>query len=628
MFVIEVIPLHSGPGIGLLSYFSSVPYERGTIISIPIRSRDTDAVVLSVLPVSALKTALRAATFTLRKLPAQPVKGTLSDTFLALVDEVALLRALLPSDVLTTLIPKKHFTLSYTKKPSDVAPGDHRVLLFTAQQKTRVDEYKKIIRESFALNHSVLFVAPTLHGVEIAERELTVGIEEYSVVLTGEKKAAVRGTRMERLSREHHPILVIATPTYAYLERPDIGTVIIENARAKGYKSLRRPYLDHVATIMTHARLTGRSVILGDLVPCAEHVHHLRERHYLPYGEYPKRLDLPGKLSVLHQKKDNDGNEPFKLFSNELLEGIESTMRKRGRVFLFCARRGLSPVVGCADCGHILRDPESGAPLSLFRTASDGKEERWLVSATSGYRAPMRDVCPNCSSWRLRERGIGIQHVETELRKVLPNVPVTLFDHTTATTHGKAKKIAEIFYGIHSHVMLGTGLAIPYLSTPIDMSGIVSMDSLLSLPSWRQQEEVFATLLLLREKTKGTVWVQTRHRPDDRILTLATRAELSVFYDEELDVRRSFSYPPFSVFILLSYQGTKNAIESTEAMLASLFSQYGIAFYGLPPESDAHVLRRGFLRFPRESWPDERVVDALRTLPPSIKIEFDPERII
>jgi primosomal protein N' len=626
MYVIEVIPLNVGHGVSTLSYFSSVPYERGSIITIPVRSRDTDAVVMKVAPVSSLKTALRAATFTLRKLPPQVIVGRLSETFLSLVDTIALERALNPLEVLTALVHKRRHVMGvHAGVP---APARlHQVSLFVAPKHERMAEYQTVVREAFAHGSSVLFVAPTARGVREALRDLSHGIEDRVVVLSGDIKSAKGGERMERLN-DDRPLLIITTPTFAYIERADLGHVIIDTARSKGYRGIRRPYLDHIHALLTHARLDKRTVILGDLVPHAEHVEALRERRYLEHGEHPKRINLPGKLSVIHQKKDHDGIIPFSLFSPELLSGIQKVMEKRGRVFLLAARRGLSPLVACADCGHIFRDPESGAPLSLHRTQKNGVEERFLVSPASGYRERMCDVCPQCGGWRLRERGVGIQQVETELKKALPQVAITVMDHTTATTDVKAKKIAEVFYGIHSQVMLGTALALPYLDKPIDASGIVSMDSLLAAPSWRQQEEVFATLLSLRECTEGPVWAQTRHRADDKVLALAVRGEIGAFYDEEIDARRAWSYPPYAAFILLSFMGTKEVVAATEAMLQTLFAQYGIIFYGAPTEDGVHAVRRGLMRFPRESWPHEQVVAAIRTLPTTIKVEFNPERIV
>ncbi|MFM2374356.1 MAG: hypothetical protein RLZZ234_351 [Candidatus Parcubacteria bacterium] len=626
MYVIEVIPLHVGQQVGTLSYFSSVPYARGGVITIPVRSRETDAVVMSIAPVSSLKTALRAATFTLRKLPPQLIVGKLSETFLALVDTVALERALLPIDVLTALVPKRrHLMLVHAGR--EQKERTHHISLFVAPHAERMAEYQTVVREAFARGSSVLYVAPTGRGVRAAERELSHGIEDRVVVLSGDVKSKKGGERVERL-HDDRPVLIITTPTFAYIERKDLGQVIIESSRSRGYRAMVRPFLDHMHALLTHARLDKRAVILGDMVPFAEHVEALRERRFGEHGEHPKRINLPGKLTVIHQKKDHDGIIPFSLFSPELLSGIQSVMEKRGRVFLLAARRGLSPLVACADCGHIFRDPETGAPLSLHRTMKNGVEERFLVSPATGYRERMRDVCTQCGGWRLRERGVGIQQVETELKKALPDVAITVMDHTTATTDLKAKKIAEVFYGIHSQVMLGTMLALPYLDKHIDASGIVSMDSLLAAPSWRQQEEVFATLMALRECTEGPVWAQTRHRPDERVLELAKRGEIGTFYDEEIDARRAWSYPPYAMFVLLSFQGAKDAVSHTEAMLQALFAQYGIMFYGSPSPDGLHAVRRGLMRFPRESWPHEQVVAAIRTLPPTIKVELNPERIV
>ena len=107
MFVVEVIPLDTGAGVERLSYFSSVPYPKGTIVAVPVRSREVDAIVMSSLPVSSLKTALRAATFTLRKLPQGIERGRIADSFISLIELLSRERALTENDALSSLIPKR-----------------------------------------------------------------------------------------------------------------------------------------------------------------------------------------------------------------------------------------------------------------------------------------------------------------------------------------------------------------------------------------------------------------------------------------------------------------------------------------------------------------------------------------
>ncbi len=71
MFVITVIPLKRGSTIDSLTYFSSEAYPTGTLLTIPIRNGETLGLVTESKEVSAAKAALRAATFSLRKLPVQ-----------------------------------------------------------------------------------------------------------------------------------------------------------------------------------------------------------------------------------------------------------------------------------------------------------------------------------------------------------------------------------------------------------------------------------------------------------------------------------------------------------------------------------------------------------------------------
>ncbi|MFM2423880.1 MAG: hypothetical protein RLZZ70_267, partial [Candidatus Parcubacteria bacterium] len=63
MYVVEVIPLVRGVQIESLTYFSSVSYPLGTIVTIPVRGKTVSGVVVGANPVSNAKTALKAATF-------------------------------------------------------------------------------------------------------------------------------------------------------------------------------------------------------------------------------------------------------------------------------------------------------------------------------------------------------------------------------------------------------------------------------------------------------------------------------------------------------------------------------------------------------------------------------------
>lgn len=634
MFVIEVIPLKRGVKIESLSYFSSEPYAAGTILSVPVKNRQVRGVVATVTEASKSKTALRAATFSLRKLPVQKDVVTLSpelmQTAARLADEYAcqqgaVIYQLLPPEVREGSIPFPSHRTHDGGETRTEAPQAPEVLQGKTDERYRA--YRGIVREAFAHAASTLIVVPSSIDAHELEEALSSGIEDRVIVLTASLTPKATAKAYQQLADFAKPKLIITTPGHSVIERHDITTVIIENTRSTNYIERTRPYLDYRTVLKLHARDTGRRLILGDLFPRTEEEVLRREDVYATYDEMPKRLMLPGKFSVIQMKDRPDGTTPFELFSPKVLKEIEQTRTQKGRTFLFAARRGLAPVVACADCGYIFRSPESGAPYSLVRVQKDGTEERWFVCGVSGSKERAADTCPSCGSWRLRERGIGIQHVHDELRKKLPNVPLTLFDYTSASTLKKALFLQETFYSTKGAVMLGTQMALPYLHQPVHTSVVVNMDALRATPTWRQQEETLATLFRLREITDGNVLIQTRQEPDE-LLEFAKTGMLERFYDGEIALRRQFNYPPFSRFIHLTWQGSKQSTDDIKTHVQTLLDAYTPLFYKAPPTPNGTFIQYALLRFPEKEWPSAKLGALLKQLHPAIRVTMNPDRIV
>lgn len=629
MFVTEVIPLRRGIGVDTLSYFSSEHYPIGTLITIPVRSQSIMGLVSDVHEVSAAKTALRAATFSLRKLPPQPSVQALTPHYIKTAEDLGKLYGAHVGSVLFSLLPPEiqhgDIALPHTLAVESIERPLPQVL--QAQKAERFTQYRLLVRETFAHSGSVLIVAPT--SVEAAELQeaLSRGIEDRIILLTsslGKRDLRAAYTALEDFS---HAKLIIATPSHALLERHDIARVILEEARSPHYKERVRPYLDYRDVLRIHAKHTGRHFLIGDLLPRTEEEYARREDVYMTYGETPKRLELQGKLDVVMKEDIGENKAPYTLFTESMMNLIKEVKRKKGHLFIFSARRGLAPVVTCQDCGYVFRSPESGAPYSLLRTHKGGVEERWFICGTSGERVRAFDTCTQCGSWKLRERGIGIQFVHDELKKLVKDTPIILFDHTTATTYKKAQFLKDTFYGTKGAIMLGTYMAIPYLTKDVDHALVVSMDALLTTPTWRLEEENLALLLRLREITTGTVYLQSRTKEHD-LITYAKHAEVERFYTDEIALRKSFNYPPFARFIHLTWQATLDEAKKIEAVVHELLDPFSISTYQSPLTPKDSVVIHGLIRTPAVTWPNEALVSALKRLPPSIRVVHDPDRIV
>jgi primosomal protein N' (replication factor Y) len=257
----------------------------------------------------------------------------------------------------------------------------------------------------------------------------------------------------------------------------------------------------------------------------------------------------------------------------------------------------------------------------------DGVEERWFVCSTSGERIRASENCPVCNSWKLRERGIGIQQVYDELHKLFPTIPVILFDHITARTYKKATFLRDSFYTEKGVILLGTQMALPYLTKEIDLSVVVNMDALLATPTWRLEEENLALLLNLREITAGTVYVQTRS-PLTNVLKYAKQGSIEQFYTEELELRKTFNYPPYTTFIHFTWQGELEITQKLEALLTALFKDFNLSVYQNPTSPMEQPIMYGLIRVKAHEWPHVGLVALLKQVPPIVRVVINPDRIV
>jgi primosomal protein N' (replication factor Y) len=500
--------------------------------------------------------------------------------------------------------------------------------VLTAKMDERYDIYQSLIRSSLAKKGSIMIVVPSASDIDYAVSSLQKGIEDRLIVFSADQTKRQRDSAYQKLADTTAAKLIITTTTHAYLDRADLAMIVIEQSASGHYVMRQRPYLDHRTTLIKYAKNSNRSIVLGDAVPLTEDEVKRREEIYLTYGEEAKRIAFTAPLNIITQKDKPKPEQVFKLFSNELTTSVERILEGRGHVFFYAARRGLSPVVACIDCGYIFRCPDSNTPYSLLRTNKNGEEQRWFVSSTSGKKIRASDTCDKCGSWRLRERGIGIQSVYDEWKDKMPETDVTIMDNTTVTTAKQAKKVADEFFNKRAGILIGTQMALPFLSRGVDMSAVISLDAARAIPTWRADESLFRLLLRLRECTAKEVVVQSRTEADN-LMIHATRGAIEKFYDEEISLRKMLKYPPFNTFILLTWIGNSKLVIEQEKVIAKLLNDFLIQFYNNPNGSADKLERNCLIRIDSSKQEEyQTLLSRLRSLPPHIKIQVNPEKIV
>ncbi|MCA9361207.1 hypothetical protein KC845_01475 [Candidatus Kaiserbacteria bacterium] len=631
MFIVSVIPLIKGSQVETLTYYSSQEYQIGSLILVPIRKKEVTALVTEIKPVSAAKTALRAATFSLRKLnvqkncPVIPIgvietAKKLTEFYPAKLG--AILYTLLPPDIRAGARPYPNLTKERADVDTDITPA-----VFTGRREDRMIIYRQQIRQNFAHKNSVLFIVPTSAQVSKAKAELENGIEKRVITFASTYSKSHLAKSYKTLQEAKEAVLIVSTPSFAMIAREDVSTIIIDDSGSTFYKSKNRPYLDFRDVLKLFAKITKRSVILGDMVISTEDEVLRRNEIYSTLEEHTQRIQFGSNLIIAAKETETVPQKNFQILLPDTIDTIKRTLTLKGKVFLYAARRGLATAVLCYDCGYLFRCPDSGTPYSLMRTVEGDVERRWFVSSTSGKKIRAADVCPRCNSWRLREQGFGIQQILDEVSKIFPQVPKITFDRTTATTHKKATALAKQFSSTKGIIMIGTHMSLPYLPKSIDVSVVTSYEAARALATWRADETLLSLLYTLQEHTLKECIVQTRSEPDD-ILKIARRGLIDSFYTDEIEIREALNYPPFCIFILLTIMGTQEQVTSYEAMIDSTITSQPISYYNSPQSHQSKIIRHGLLRISKSNWPDRKLMDELRSLPPFIKVEVNPERIV
>jgi len=639
MFTVRVIPIARGVFKDYLTFFARENIPPGSIVTAIVRGRKVPSLVVEARDVREEKLDIRSADFTLKKLPAHTKpRRIFSPEFVQAARDIALwhgihvgaaIGALTSQNILGATTRIEEAPLNNGKKldSDDELKAKADLLVLQAERGERVRTYRNLAREAFARNASVSIVAPMVIEAERLAFELSRGIDEHVVLLTGELSVKKLIHEWNRAVAFEKPVLIIGTPLVLSIPRDDIDTIIVERESARAYRGLHRPFLDFRRAAERVSKRTGARLIYADF-PLRVETRYLLDANR---AEELTRLQVrPGgeiSVHVIDARKNEENRRTKRIFSTVTDEAktlIESEIKKGGRVVVFASRKGLAPLTVCNDCGTPVTDPVTGVPMVLHKTT----EGNIFLSHRSGAMLPSHTTCKTCNGWNLVTLGVGVDRVLADLEKTFPETPVFLFTTDTAKTHSAAKKKSREFFGTKGAVMVGTERMLPYITEPVELAVVASMDSMLSLPVWRAHEHALSILFYLRERAENALAVQTR-RPEHDVIKTFVSGNPSDFYRSDIAERERYGYPPFSIFIGLSWKGTRASVEKLRLLVQESFAHLDLVG-PLPEIASGNALweSRAVIRLSKSAWPDHALAERLKNLPPAIEVTIDPDEIV
>ena len=638
MKIVNVIPLAKGIFREQLSYFTSKEVTLGSIVSVPVRGRKISALVVSSRDVSEEKAVIKASSYAIKKVDFLSTKNFFLPGFIDAAQEVAEYFVATTGEIIRSFTPQAALTESAKLKGTisiqSQTETQKRVRLkkekFVLQlpDEERLFTYKSLIREEFAKQSSIFFCLPTIQDVEIVLNSLERGIKEYTFALHSGLSKKEMLSLWNKITNEKHPVLIVATATFLSIPRTDISTIILDKENSRGYKTFSRPFIDIRTFAESLAEKLGARLILGDVLLRPETLWRQEQGEFQELAPLKFRSLSTATQTMVDMKeyKKDTLHGTFSALSTELRELIKTIRQENSHLFILAGRRGLSPITVCGDCGAIFTCARCSSPMVLHKSAEERKNIFICHKCSSTISAETR--CRRCESWRLTALGIGIEKVHEELVNGFPEIKIFRIDKDTIKNQKKAIEIRDQFYASPGSILLGTGMALHYLSKKIDASAIVGIDSLFAIPDFRINEKIMNFLLLLREKTLKHFLIQTRS-PDKKLFEYLIRGNLLDFYREEIAERKTFGYPPFQMLIKITWSGKKALAKEEMEKLSTLLSSYEYITYPAFIQEVKGLYRMNTLiKLDWDKWIDKNLLEILRSIPPYFTIRIDPEDIL
>ena len=631
MNIITVTPLTKSRIIGPLSYFTSSTIPVGAVVTVPVRSKNVFGIVISTKIASDIKSEIRSAPFQIRKLGKIKATEFFTSPFIESVKILADYYATAHGAVIDNLVSESllesigKIDRALPKEGSANSSPDETYAV-QGDDGDRISSWRSLIRQEFAKKRSIVLYVPTLEDGHNFMKALEKGIEDYIFFLHGDHTKKKLTEIWQKISEADHPLFIISTSSFPVLPRSDIDTVIIERENARGWISLRSPYLDARHALEMIARKNGQAVYLSDSILRVETLYRLEKHEVTESSPFKWRSVSNARDQLIDMRQYKSSENNFRIISPELEDIIRTNQEENTHLFVMAVRRGLSPMTVCGDCETIVTCRNCTAPVILHGSKETGKN--FFMCHKCGERRSADETCIICGSWKLVPLGVGVELVEEEIQSKIPGANLVRVDSDSTKTPVQIAQAMHSFVSKPGSILLGTEMALFSLREKVEHVAVISLDSLFSLPDFRITEKIMYTLIRLRTLATRTLTVQTR-KPEEKVFEYGMKGNLSDFLRMTLDDRKQFSYPPYSILIKISIEGDKKKIADEMAAVQSLLRSYELdIFPAFTSTIRGKSMIHGLLKIEREMWPDPTLIAKLRELPLNIQVRVQPESLL
>ena len=582
-------PQHSGL-VAPLDYLAPRALERGTLVRVPLGSREVVGVVWgdgesSLTVSSGLKSVLEV----LDAIP--PLSGSWCDVvefaaayYQRSIGEVAL--SVLPPDMRKlgndAWLRRTRRWQQQLEAGELPAPGPQPPQP-TSEQAQVLDRWAALTRQAapIALLHGSTGSGKTEVYLRAAEQALSLGRQVLVLVpeinLTPQLEARLAHRFADRVLVSLHSGLtpaqrlknwfyahmgwadvVLGTRLAVWSSMPRLGLIVVDEEHDPSYKQQEGARYSARDLAVYRGKQEQVPVILGSATPSLETWQRAQQGRYALLA-MPQRVGgatWPAvRLVDMSLQPKGAGSSAL---SPPLLAAVQKRIDAGEQSLIFLNRRGYAPVLHCGECAW-----KSGCPhCTAWRVFH--KLDRTLRCHHCGFTERVPKACPGCGNPDIAPIGRGTEKLEEQLGQLLRaadggQARIARIDADSTRLKGALETQLSAVHAGEVDVLVGTQMITKgHDFRRITLVAAVNPDASLFSSDFRAPERLFALLMQAGGRAgrdavnagRSEMWIQTWHVQHPLYAALRQH-DFESFARTQLEERESAGLPPFSHLALV-----------------------------------------------------------------------------
>ena len=441
-------------------------------------------------------------------------------------------------------------------------------LLFGVSGSGKTEVYVQAMRRAIESGRQAILLVPEIVLTTQLVQRLSQRFSQVAVqhsALTGTQRSIL----WQQVAAGRKPV-VIGTRSAVFAPCPNLGLICVDEEQETSYKNLQAPRFNVRDVAILRAQRLNIPVVLGSATPSLETWYNSEHRsHYRRVTLSSRANDLPmPKVHIVDMRDEFAEQKRMVVMSRTMQRLLGETLERKEQAILMVNRRGYANRVFCPACKSRITCPNCNVSLVVHTAAGVS------ICHYCQTRTPTPTRCANIAcNEPLVQMGMGTQRVEEVLTTLFPEVRIRRVDSDTMSHRDQYRELVDDFADRKIDILIGTQMVAKGLDFPfVSFVGVLDADTSVMIGDFRAHEKLFHLVTQVagragRADAPGQVVIQTS-TPELPALQFAKTHDFERFAEEELEIRRRMSLPPFRrvTRIVLAHAREETARREAEAL--------------------------------------------------------------